>query len=215
MTDAGVDRRRPSYPPQPWDLRGQLHASAFLVPLADVPAVVPPGFAPVRVGNRAVVGTAWVSYEPGGVLAYSEVMATLLVRRGRRVMPSITAIWVDSVPSRDGGRALWAIPKELADFDLAGDRWSAADGDGPIATGSVRPRLRLPGRLPVAFSIAQARDGAAVISPVRTRAGVSLSSATFDADPDGPLAFLAGRKPFASFTMHDFRMTFGSAAGPR
>ena len=26
-----------SYPDEPWDLRGQLHASAFLVPLADVP----------------------------------------------------------------------------------------------------------------------------------------------------------------------------------
>lgn len=211
MTGPAGDRPAPTYPPQPWDLRGQLHASAFLVPLADLPAEAPPGFQPVRVGNRAVVGTAWVSYEPGGVLAYSEVMATLLVRRGHRVMPSIMAIWVDSEASRDGGRALWAIPKELAEFDLVGHRWSAADDQGPIATGVVRPRLRLPGRLPVAFSIAQARNGMAVVSPVRSKAGVSLSSATFEANPDGPLGFLARRKPLATFTMHDFRMSFGSA----
>lgn len=209
MTTAVPDSDDTSYPPEPWDLRGQLHASAFLVPLADVPVDLPPGFSPVRVGGRGIVGTAWVSYEPGGVLAYSEVMATLLVRRGRRIMPSITAIWVDSEASRDGGRALWAIPKELAEFDLVGSRWSAASEKGPIATGTVRPRLRLPGRLPVSFSIAQSRNGAALVSPVRSRAGVSLSTATFDADPAGPLGYLAGRSPFVSFTMHDFRMSFG------
>ena len=34
------------YPPEPWDLRGQLHSSAFLVPLADVPVDLPPGCRP-------------------------------------------------------------------------------------------------------------------------------------------------------------------------
>ncbi len=197
------------YPPQPWDLRGQLHASAFLVPLADVPVDLPPGTTPVRVGGRGIVGTAWVSYEPSGVLSYREVMATLLVRRGRRLMPTIVSIWVDSAASRDGGRALWGIPKDLATFDFRGTEFAARDEKGPIASGTVRPHRALPGRLPVAFSIVQTQDGKALVSPVRSRASVALSSATLDADPAGPLGYLAGRKPFASFTMRDFRMDFG------
>lgn len=198
-----------NYPAEPWDLRGQLHASAFLVPLADVPVDLPPGYRPVRVGNRGLVGTAWVDYEPGGVLAYREIMATLLVRRGWRVLPTIVAIWVDSAASQDGGRALWAIPKELATFDFDGGSFSAWDEKGGIAYGAARPRWRLPRRWPVAFSIVQSRDGRAVVSPVRARAGVALASASFDPDPSGPLGFLVGRRPLASFSLRDFVMCFG------
>jgi hypothetical protein len=202
-----------TYPTEPWDLRGQLHASAFLVPLSDVPVDLPPGCSAVRIGRFGVVGTAWVSYEPGGVLSYHEVMATLLVRRGWRVMPTIVRIWVDSETSRDGGRELWGIPKDLATFDFAGARFAAADDKGAIASGTVRPRLGLPGRWPVAFSIVQWLDGAAKVSPVRSRAGVSLSSARWSVEPAGPLGFLAGRRPLLSFSMRDFRMSFGR--GPR
>jgi hypothetical protein len=199
------------YPPEPWDLRGQLHASAFLVPLSAVPVDLPPGCSPIRLGRFGIVGTAWVSYQPGGVLSYRELMATLLVRRGRKVMPTIVRIWVDSEASRDGGRALWGIPKELATFEFAGYGYRAHDENGAIASGTVRPRRGLPGRLPVAFSIVQWLGGAAKISPVRSRAGVAVASVTFDADPSGPLGFLAGRRPIASFSMRDFRMSFGRA----
>lgn len=197
------------FPPEPWDLRGRLHASAFLVPLADVPVDLPPGYRPVRLGNRGIVGTAWVEYEPGGVLSYREIMATVLVRRGWRLRPTIVAIWVDSIASRDGGRDLWAIPKELASFDFDTGSFSAWDEKGAIALGTVRPRLRLPRRWPVAFSIVQTRDGRALVSPVRARAAVALSSATFAPDPSGPLGFLVGRRPLASFTLRDFVMSFG------
>lgn len=200
-----------TYPPEPWDLRGQLHASAFLVPLADLPVDLPPGCRAIRLGRHGIVGTAWVSYEPGGVLSYREIMATLLVRRGRRIMPTIVAIWVDSETSRDGGRALWGIPKDLASFDFDRERLSARDEKGGIAQGRVRTRFAIPGRWPVAFSVVQWLDGAAKVSPVHSRATVAISKATLDADPAGPLAFLAGRRPLMSFTLRDFEMSFGRA----
>lgn len=199
-----------SFPPEPWDLRGQLHASAFLVPLADVPVDVPGGCVPIRFGRYGIVGIAWVDYEPGGVLHYRELMATLLVRRGLRAMPTITHIWVDSPASRDGGRALWGIPKELATFRFEGDSLEARDDVGRIARGSVSRRFALPGRWPGGFQVVQWLDGKPKLSPVRSRSAVELSRATFEADPEGPLAFLARRRPLASFSLRDFRMTFGS-----
>ena len=54
------------------------------------------------------------------MLSYRELMTTVLVRRGLRVLPTITHIWVDSETSRDGGRALWGIPKGLASFVFDG-----------------------------------------------------------------------------------------------
>jgi hypothetical protein len=197
------------YPAEPWDLRGQLRSSVFLVPRAEVPDDLPPGCHPVRIGRYAVVGTAWASYEPGGVLAYRELMAALLVRRGWRLLPTITHIWVDSAASRDGGRALWGIPKDLATFAFGGGDYAAADDAGTIAHGSVRPRLWLPGRWPVRFHVGQQLDGTAKLSPVRVRARLGITHASFAADPNGPLAFLVGRRPLLSVALGDFRMSFG------
>jgi hypothetical protein len=125
-------------------------------------------------------------------------------------MPTITHIWVDSPASRDGGRALWGIPKELAEFDFAGNTFAAHDAEGPLALGTVTRMLALPGRWPGGFHVAQWLGGKPKFSPVRSRSAIELSRATFAADPTGPLAFLAGRKPLASFTLRDFQMTFGS-----
>ena len=198
------------YPAEPWDLRGQLHASAFLVPLHEVPVDVPSGCTPVRVGRFGVVGTAWVDYGPGGVMQYRELMATLLVRKGARLMPTITHIWVDSSASLAGGRELWGIPKELATFDFAGSQFTARDDVGPLAHGTVERIVALPGRWPSGFRVAQWLGGKPKFSPVHSRSAVELSRATFEADPSGPLAFLAGRTPIASFTLRDFQMDFGS-----
>jgi hypothetical protein len=199
----------PGYPPEPWQLRGQLHLSAFLVSPAAMPVELPPGCRPVRLGRFGVVGVAWVSYEPGGVLSYDELMATLLVRHGRRLMPTITHIWVDSEASRDGGRELWGIPKQLAAFDFAARSFTAADDNGPIATARVRPIASLPGRWPVRFRVVQRLHGAAKASPVRARARLQLARISLDAAAEGPLGFLSGGRPLLSVSLRDFRMRFG------
>lgn len=197
------------YPPEPWRLRGDLHSSLFLVPLIDVPVDLPSGYRPFRLGRRGVVGTAWVSYQAGGVLTYDELMSTLLVRRGWRLLATITHIWVDSPASRDGGRALWAIPKQLAMFAFAEADFASSDDEGTIAAGTVTPRMALPVRLPCCLHVVQSLRGAAKVTPVRARARFALARATFAADPSGPLAFLAGRRPLLSFSLRDFRMSFG------
>lgn len=199
----------PGYPPEPWDLRGQMHAAVFLVQRHEVPVDLPAGCRLVQVDGRVVVTTAWVDYEPGGVLSYRELMVTVLVRRGLRPMPTITQIWVDSPASRDGGRALWGIPKELARFEFDGAHWRASDDDGRLADGTVRPRWRLPGRWPLRFAVVQWSDGRAKVSPVRASAGLAVAGTQFRADPAGPLAFLAGRRPLLALSALDFRMSFG------
>jgi hypothetical protein len=188
------------YPPAPWYLRGQLYLSVFLVPRRDVPDL-PVGVRPLAIGGRVPVGAAWVDYQPGGTLHYRELLAAVLVRQGARPRASITHIWVDSAASRDGGRELWAIPKDLADLHIAPPQ-ARADG---IATATLRPGRKLPGRWPAPLSVAQP----GITTAVRGKAAVRPTRISWRIAPDGPLAWLAAHRPLFSLTLADFRLRFG------
>lgn len=195
------------FPSPPWSLQGHLWVSLFWL-RTGAPGR-PPG----------LYGAAFVDYADGGVLSYRELLAARLVRDGAVPRVQITDIWVDSEVSRDGGRSLWAIPKELADLHI--DR----RGLGPAArvscdanitgaavaaarfTGARAPSLRTPFR----FTVRQEReDGTPVVTTVSGTSRNLPVLARWDFGARGPLAWLHGRTPVASFEVADFRMTFGA-----
>ena len=208
------------YPPEPWRLRGRMHLSVFAVPRAALPALPLP---PVRLpGGRVPVGAAWVRYEPGGDLTYLELLAAVLVHDRGRPRVSIAHIWVDSVASRDGGRALWAIPKDLAELTIrpgadGGTVAAAHTGPGPggtaapIGAATFRAGRRLPGRFPVAMTVVQAGGGGLCRTPVRGSTTVRGGAGTWRLAARAPLGYLAGRRPIATLTLDDFRLRFGPA----
>jgi hypothetical protein len=190
-----------------------MHVSVWAVPVADVPELPPAVAGSVRVlrlGGRALVGTAWVDYQPGGDLSYRELLCAVLTRAGWRPRVHITHIWVDSAASRDGGRALWGIPKDLADLTLSAGSASAVSG-GPIASAALPRGRGFPLRLPAVFRVVQDLGGHPVTTPVRSTARYGPGRVTWTVAPDGPLRFLAGRRPLLSLLAADFRMRFGVA----
>ncbi|WIM94060.1 acetoacetate decarboxylase family protein [Actinoplanes oblitus] len=211
------------YPPEPWHLRGQMYLSVFLIPMRAVPPlpeVLGAAARPLSFGGRAAVGAAWVDYQPGGVLHYRELLSAVLTHERGRPRVSITDIWVDSVASRDGGRRLWGIPKELAEFTLEADEdlvdaQAAAPGGAPIGSALIRLKRRVPGRFPLGFTVAQALGEQVRRTPVRGRAGLRTSNAAWRPDPDGPLAYLAGRRPVLNLAVTDFWLVFGRSAKDR
>ncbi|MFJ6671677.1 acetoacetate decarboxylase family protein [Actinosynnema sp. NPDC091369] len=194
-----------SYPPEPWELHGRACVSVWLVRASALP---PLPVRPVTVFGRAVVGTAFVDYRPPG-MAYHEVLAAVLVRRGARFGVSITRIWVDSPESRAGGRELWGIPKELAEFEWGDDlAASARDEHGPVAAVRARsPRFGV--RLPVAGSTWQAFGDGVARTPLRAAGRVSPVRATWRVDPSGPLAWLLPHRPLLGLAVRDLWMRFG------
>lgn len=196
-----------SYPPEPWDLTGHNAVGVWLLPRHLTPAPHSPDTKVVRVLGRAIVCAAFFSYEEPSPLTYGEIMATVLVRQGWRLRVSITHIWVDSPASMAGGRELWAIPKELATFSIAPDASYSADGIGSL---SVRRVRRLPGRLPLAFRVAQDRAGTLAVTRVSGSVALRLVRGAWSFAADGPLGFLAGRSPLVTFGARPFRLLFGA-----
>ncbi|NYD59669.1 acetoacetate decarboxylase [Nocardioides marinisabuli] len=199
-----------AYPPAPWRMVGQMWVSVFRV-ADDVDAAHP----------RGIYGAAFVSYEEGSPLTYSELLVARVLRTpagDRRV--SITDIWVDSPASVAGGRGLWAIPKGLGDFEsstsrrgpLERARWSMSTDGAPVASARFSDLSAIAPRLPARGGVWQAPIDAHTV-PVetdmvgRSRLAPGTSSWTFDTA--GPLGWLAGRRSLASFRQRDFTLSFG------
>ena len=202
-----------AYPPEPWYLGGALLVSAFLVPVRDLPAL-PAGGRPLAIGGRAVVGAAFVNYVPGGALHYDELLVAVptVGRGGLRV--TIPQIWVDSPASQAGGRALWGIPKQLASFTRVDDgrrvRTAMADARGAVASLRAHYGLPLlPGMRQLALPILQHESGRRILSHNRVVGRIGGLRATWAFDPDGPLAWLAGRRPLFNVAIRDASIIFG------
>ncbi|WP_374471466.1 hypothetical protein [Phenylobacterium sp.] len=191
-----------AFPPEPWRLTAEAWASFWLVPATYAPFAPPPGWRPVRLWGRLCVGAAFATYRSPGDLAYRELVAAVLVRRGLRVAVTIPWIWVDSAASRDGARRLWAIPKEMAAFE----GWPAHAAPGLAAVDAVAGAA-LPGRWPAPIRVAQGRGAEPVETPVRLVARLRLARACWRAA--GPLAFLDRRRPLLSLRLDDARLLFG------
>lgn len=194
------------YPAEPWDLHGHAYVGAWLVPRAQVPAPHSPATRPITIFGRGIVGAAFFVYEEPSPLTYDEIMATVLVREGWRLRVSITHIWVNSPASRDGGRELWAIPKDLAEFEVVAHSSYVARGIGALTVGRVR---RLPVQLPGGFRIAQDRAGSLLVSPVTGRLRLGHAAGRWSFETDGPLGFLHGRRPLLTLAIRPFRLLFG------
>jgi Acetoacetate decarboxylase (ADC) len=203
----------PDYPPEPWNLCGQAYVSVWRVPVERLNGRLPERLRPLTVGGQAFVGAAWVDYEPTGLLAYHELLAAVLVRDGVRPIVTVIDIWVDSPESLAGGRAMWGIPKELGQFEMAHEPSFIAradDGAGMIASASIERGAGLPIRIPSWFTVAQAGAGGRQIqTPVHATGHPHTASASWKINADGRLGYLADLTPAVSFGLRDFRLRFG------
>ncbi|MDQ4006695.1 MAG: acetoacetate decarboxylase family protein [Actinomycetota bacterium] len=188
------------FPPAPWSVRGQMHLSLW------------------RVGRR-VVGTAFVDYQPGSDLTYAELLRARPARVGLRPAATVTDIWVDSAASCAGGRALWAIPKEMATFSLEPGTPDGAepfygvahDGNKALLARAefTGGRALLRRRTFSSCTRQQRDDGEVVVAGLSGSATVRRARARWELPDHGPFADLRGRRPLASVVLEDFELRFG------
>lgn len=195
-----------SFPSPPWHLRGHMWLSLFALRggTADQPA--------------GLYGVAFADYREGSTLTYRELLTARLVRDGVVPRVHVTHMWVSSEASLEGGRALWAMPKELADIHVHERRFgpatqtacSARVAGTPIAAAGFTAMPSAALRTPMVFSTTQTReDGSTVVARVSGSARSLPCASGWRFGTDGPLSWMRGRRPIASFRIADFRLTFG------
>src|SRR5947209_3551023 len=110
-------------PDPPWILEGSGIAGLHLAPVDRCLDFLPNGVEPVAVlPHRTLAGFFLGRYGPGSTLEYSELIAVCgLVRAAGKYGFWISHIYVDDRVSRAGGREIWGLPKELAEFVWSDD----------------------------------------------------------------------------------------------
>lgn len=189
------------YPPAPWRLRGWAVQSLHLVDIAAVRPILPPGLRIVPVAPGRTLGCTYVAgYGPGSVLEYHElIVLPALTWRAGRIGFWVSHIYVDHPASAAGGRAVWNLPKELADFSVeegGGRRRVEVSQSGRRLLGieSGRARGGLPLRIPLpAFGTL---DGTPRFFTGWARSRLGLAGLRVDPAPDGPFAGLGLGRPF-------------------
>lgn len=107
-----------AYPQTPWTLQGYAIATLQLVDVERSRPFIPPEFEIISIWPGKTLGGIYISsYRSGSVLEYSElIVVSGFVRYSGKIGGWVSHIYVNNEDSVAGGREIWGLPKELAEF---------------------------------------------------------------------------------------------------
>lgn len=112
-----------NYPQPPWNLKGFAIQTLSLLDVERSRQFIPPELEIVSVLPGKTLGGIYLSaYGEGSLLQYNELIVVAGLTRYQNKLGSwISHIYVDNETSVAGGREIWQLPKEMADFSWEPD----------------------------------------------------------------------------------------------
>ncbi|HAG81152.1 MAG TPA: acetoacetate decarboxylase [Cyanobacteria bacterium UBA12227] len=192
-----------AYPKTPWFLQGYGFQTLHLLDIKKVRQFIPSDLDIIPILPGKTLGGIYVAfYGLGSTLMYNElIIISALTRYGSKVGAWISHIYVDNADSMAGGREVWGLPKELAQFT-----WNLGTNPGvcvhqenqllcSISSDWQLPQWRLPLTIP-AFSTLDSKllsfEGQGEIS-------LCLSGANLQVPVTSPFSMLGIGQPWLSF----------------
>ncbi len=124
------------YPPAPWTLKGYAIQTLHLVNIDQVLSLIPPELNLFPVWPGKTIASAYLSYYSSeSVMEYSELIVALAVTADNGKLGGwISHIYVDNENSVAGGREIWGLPKELAQFTWQEKSVTVSQGNQHLCT---------------------------------------------------------------------------------
>lgn len=120
------------YPQAPWTLQGYAIVTGHLINIDRVRHLIPSELEIISVFPGKTVGGVYLSYYgSGSALEYSElIVIPAAVGYQGKIGGWVSHIYVDHPDSVAGGREVWGLPKELAEFTWErGERVTVRQGN--------------------------------------------------------------------------------------
>lgn len=125
------------YPQTPWTLKGYAIQTLHLLDVDKVRSLIPSELKIFSVFPGKTIGGVYLSdYGSGSVLQYSElIVIPALVSHQGKIGGWVSDIYVDNTDSVAGGREIWGLPKELAEFTWEkGERVTVRQGNQTLCS---------------------------------------------------------------------------------
>lgn len=182
------------YPQTPWSLRGYSLQTAHVLDVARVRSLIPSELEVVSVWPGKTLGGIYISsYGSGSTLEYNELIVVCAITRcSGQFGVWVSHIYVDNPNSVAGGREIWGLPKELAEFtwDLR-NKPSVWVRQGDQLLCSLSAEWQSPGlSLPIALSGLSKRGAELLSFGGRASGDLSLMGANLQIPNDSPFAWL-------------------------
>jgi hypothetical protein len=184
------------------------------VRIEDVQPLVPPELKIVSIWPGRTLGVvAFAHYGQGSALEYDElIVAPAVVRHGTQWGVWVSHIYVDHPDSLIGGREIWGMPKELAEF-----HWSDDDN---VAEASATLRGRLLARVRVdrrwwlmtgrlRFPTFSQRGNDLIRFVGETKGRLGWGRGHREIPSDSPLSFIRMGRPWSAIWVQGMQLVCG------
>lgn len=200
-----------AYPKSPWTLKGFVVGTLHWIDSAAVRSLLPSECQLVEILPGKTLASVYLAkYEDGSALTYSElILFPGLVRYRGHQGVWISHIYVDNPDSMAGGREIWGLPKEMAEF-----RWESSDRQRVTVFQGEQTLLRLDyqrsfGDLPLrgklhGYSIL---ESALLQFAIRGRGWIGLVGSTLEIPASSPLAKLPLSRRKLTYRCSNARLT--------
>ena len=199
-----------SYPPPPWYLQGYGFLTIQLLDIDKISSYIPVALDIVPILPGKTLGGLYVAtYQSESTLLYNElIVMSAIVRHKTQIGAWISHIYVDHPGSVAGGRDIWGLPKEMAQFDWEGDRSIVhIRQDGKLLCVLKRQWL-LPGwTQPMAGSVFSELDGKLQIFTAKAELKWHLAGLEVEVPSASPFAALGFGSVWGSFYFNPMQGT--------
>ena len=205
------------YPPAPWKLQGYAIATLQLVDVALVRPLVPSELEIVSLLPGKTLGGIYIcSYGLGSVMEYNElIVVSAIANYTGKWGAWISHIYVDNPHSVAGGREIWGLPKELAQFSWEGShsvkaaplgyRVTVCQGNRQLCSlGYSQQSLALP--LPLSGNVFSAHRSNLLLFKGEFQSRIGLIKGELQVIEESPFANLNLGQPLLTVACEDMRL---------
>ncbi|WP_193200450.1 acetoacetate decarboxylase family protein [Nostoc sp. MG11] len=196
------------YPQPPWTLQGYAIQTLQLVNIDRVRHLIPSELEIFSVWPGKTLGSVYLSnYGSGSVLEYSElVVAPAVVSYQGKFGGWVSHIYVDNADSVAGGREIWGLPKELAEFTWEqGERVTVRQGNQKLCSLNYnRQNLALRSHLGASGFSAMGND--LLIFPTKFESLLGLIGSKLEVPAESPFSKIGFGQPFLTVRCEQMRL---------
>lgn len=202
-----------SHPQPPWLIQGYGFQTLQVVDIDRVSSLIPSALEVVSVWPGKTLGGVYIaSYVEGSTLLYNElIVISAIVRYANRIGAWISHIYVDNPDSVEGGREIWGLPKELAQFTWNHDSsLSVKVSQDEQLLCELNCKWQLPGwQQSISGSVFSVLDSKLMCFEGRGGLRWHLSNVDLQIPSGSHFAWLGLSQPWLGFYLNPLRLTAG------